>query len=554
MHLLKFFFHLRSRDLTLAMLAGIVSGASNVLFVAVVNSAMRPGVSASLSSAILLLVLCVGSVLGRYASDILLVHLSQHVVYDLRMRLSREILLVQVRRLELLGGHSILATLTEDVNALTNLALNLPSLCVNLAIFICVVGYLFYLTPRLAAVVIAVIVVGVTGHTLIRRQGKEHFVNARDAHNELMKRFRTLTDGIKELKLHEFKRAQFISRLDTTAAALRRELVAGSSSYTAAACWAQLIFFGLLTSVVLLAPRWSAYRLVPGLLSGAVLALMAIRGPVETLVGMFLNLARTQVSLKKIEQLGLSLTVETELLHQNQDAEICMPDRGNAISTIEFRDVIHSYAGKEGVDFLLGPINLLFCCGEIIFISGGNGSGKTTLVKLLTGLYVPEAGEIVLNGKPVTSANRDYYRSLFTAIFADFYLDDMVACTPSPELDLLARQYLQQVHLEHKVAITNGRFSTVELSQGQRKRLALVAAHLENRSIYVFDEWAADQDVSFRHVFYHQILPDLKRQGKTLFVISHDQQYFDVADRVIVLTEGKVWTDNSREQTGVRAM
>jgi putative ATP-binding cassette transporter len=206
--------------------------------------------------------------------------------------------------------------------------------------------------------------------------------------------------------------------------------------------------------------------------------------------------------------------------------------------------IYHSYH-SETDSFSLGPLDLSFRTGETVFVSGGNGSGKTTFIKLLCGLYVPQSGELRYNGVPVTNENREDYRSQFAAVFSDFFLSDMIARTPSPELDTLGERYLKEFLLAHKVQVRNGMFSTTDLSQGQRKRLALVAACLEDKPIYIFDEWAADQDASFRQKFYYEILPELKRKGKTLFVISHDQQYFSQADRLIVLEEGRLWKDTS---------
>jgi len=262
----------------------------------------------------------------------------------------------------------------------------------------------------------------------------------------------------------------------------------------------------------------------------------------ETVVGMFLGLARAQVALSKIDQLGISLAAETE------SSEISGEEpRGNrtTVLSIEMEQVVHSYESETDA-FSLGPIDLSFRPGEAVFVSGGNGSGKTTFVKLLCGLYVPESGQLRYNGVPVNNLNREEYRSKFAAVFSDFCLSDTIAVPPSAELDALAARYLQEFRLAHKVQVENGIFSTTDLSQGQRKRLALIAACLEDKPIYVFDEWAADQDALFRQKFYHEILPELKRKGKTLFVISHDQQYFDRADRLIVLEEGRLWKDTSR--------
>ena len=159
---------------------------------------------------------------------------------------------------------------------------------------------------------------------------------------------------------------------------------------------------------------------------------------------------------------------------------------------------------------------------------------------MLLGLYTPQSGEIYLNGQPVSATSRDDYRQLFTTVFADYYLfDDLVQGGGKTSLDSAA-QYLERLEIAHKVTIKDGAFSTTDLSTGQRKRLALVNAWLEERPVLVFDEWAADQDPAFRRIFYTELLPDLKRLGKTIVVISHDDRYFDIADQLVRLRAGQV--------------
>jgi len=189
---------------------------------------------------------------------------------------------------------------------------------------------------------------------------------------------------------------------------------------------------------------------------------------------------------------------------------------------------------------VLGPVDLSFQPGELVFLVGGNGSGKSTLAKIITGLYLPEAGQIRLDGKLVTNQNRDAYRQLFSAVFADFFVFDNLLGLDGADLDGRAGCYLEQLHLQHKVRIANGSLSTTAVSQGQRKRLALLTAYLEDRPFYLFDEWASDQDPHFKNVFYTKLLPDLKARGKTVLVITHDDRYFDTADRLIKLDYGKL--------------
>jgi putative pyoverdin transport system ATP-binding/permease protein len=196
--------------------------------------------------------------------------------------------------------------------------------------------------------------------------------------------------------------------------------------------------------------------------------------------------------------------------------------------------------GGEEMGFLLGPISLTLLPGQITFIVGGNGSGKSTLAKLITGLYPARTGSIYLDGVPITDENREWYRQHFSAIFSDFYLFDSYLGFNHSDLDQEVQSYLKQLQLDHKVQVRDGVLSTTNLSQGQRKRLALLTAYLEDRPVYLFDEWASDQDPHFRDLFYRQILVRLKELGKAVIVITHDDRYFNLADNIIKLDYGQV--------------
>jgi putative ATP-binding cassette transporter len=174
---------------------------------------------------------------------------------------------------------------------------------------------------------------------------------------------------------------------------------------------------------------------------------------------------------------------------------------------------------------------------------GGNGSGKTTLAKLLIGLYSPETGEIRLDGRSITDENREQYRQSFSVVFTDFFLFDSLLGLDHINIDGDAQYYLEKLQLDQTVRVRDGVLSTINVSQGQRKRLALLTAYLEDRAIYLFDEWAADQDPVFKEIFYHQLLPELKARGKTVIVISHDDRYYHVADRIIKLDYGRIEYD-----------
>jgi putative ATP-binding cassette transporter len=251
------------------------------------------------------------------------------------------------------------------------------------------------------------------------------------------------------------------------------------------------------------------------------------------LTNMLPNFGRADIALQKIENLGLSMGQHAS--EQEMVYALTRPWR-----RLELRKAIFTYRqeARDG-DFTLGPIDFVLRPGEILFVVGGNGSGKSTLAKLAVGLYSPDGGEIRLDEQPINDENREWYRQHFSVIFSDFYLFEDLLGLESPSLDQRARDYLCLLQLEHKVQVQNGGLSTTSLSQGQRRRLALLTAYLEDRPIYVFDEWAADQDPQYKEVFYTQLLPELKARGKGVIVITHDDRYFHLADRIFKLEYGK---------------
>jgi len=245
---------------------------------------------------------------------------------------------------------------------------------------------------------------------------------------------------------------------------------------------------------------------------------------------------RANVAMQKVEALGLSLRDKSA-----ESTELVPVVQPKSYESVEMDGVIHAYYREDKEqNFILGPVNSSFRPGELVFLIGGNGSGKTTFAKLLTALYIPEGGELRLNGQAVTDENRESYRQLFSVVFSDFYLFDKLLGLNIPELDARSHEYLKQLQLAHKVEVRGGTLSTTELSQGQRKRLALLTSYLEDRPFYVFDEWAADQDPFFKELFYMQMLPELKARGKTVLVISHDDRYYHIADRMIKLDYGQI--------------
>jgi len=529
------------RALVSAMVAGMISGASSVALLALVNTTLRAkdgAVAGRLGLAFIGLILTV--TFSRVASVGLLASLGQGMVKDLRLQLSRQILAAPLARLEALGTHRLFATLTEDVNALTQALLFVPVLFINGTIVVAGFGYLAWLNRGLFLLLLAALVVGVVSYRLPAVAGIRKFQQSREQQDSLFDHFRGLTSGIKELKLHRRRRSTFIGLLEGTADLVRRLRITAALVYGAAGAWGHLLFFLVIGALLFLRPASLAAD--RDVLVGYTVVLLYLMGPLQGLLDQIPNLGRAEVAVRKIRNLGFELSQDGDEELEGQRAEAL--EKTQAWRRLELDGVTLTYrAEDEDRAFTLGPVDFTLEPGELVFLVGGNGSGKTTLAKLLVGLYAPEGGVVRVDGEPVPPDGIDGYRQHFSVVFADFHLFDRLLGLESPDLDERAHRYLDELQIAHKVQVRDGALSTVDLSQGQRKRLALLTAYLEDRPIYLFDEWAADQDPLFKEVFYREVLPDLARRGKAVVAISHDDRYYGLAHRVVKLTDGRVEYD-----------
>jgi len=537
MKILKFFLRTSPRYMMLVILGGVISGAASIGVLTLISSALANLDRWTSFHVIAFVVLCVLVPVSKVASEMTLNWLGQATVFELRQRLSRQILNAPLRELEKIGSHRLLAALTSDVLSIANSLQAVPMFCINLAIVIGCLLFMGWLSPTVLLFVLGFLVIGVVSYQWAIGRAMGYMRVAREHEDTLYKQFRALTDGSKELKLHRRRRLSFLSSfLDRTSEALRHSNVRGNAVLSIAGSWGQMFFFAVIGAMIFAVPLLS--KVNTATLTGSTLAVLFLMGPFAQLLNVFGVLGRASVALRKIEELGLSLSRSSE-----NDVSIAL-DVEFKFERLELIGVTHSYQREnEAHDFIIGPLDLSFAAGELVFIVGGNGSGKTTFAKLLAGLYLPETGELRLNNEPVTETNREFYRQFFSVVFSDFFLFDNLLGVLEVKLDARASDYLEQLQLQQKVEVKDGKLSTTELSQGQRKRLALLTAYLEDRPVYVFDEWAADQDPLFKTVFYERLLLDLKARGKTVLVITHDDRYYHIADRIIKLDDGQVVFD-----------
>jgi len=535
MKLLSFLFQRCRRMLVITVIAALLSGACNAGLIALINQVLNDAHrQATLTfTATLFAALVLGKLVTGFASQLWLIRYSQQAVAELRRHLVQRILAVPLRRLEQVGSSRVMVTLVDDVNSLMTALFAFPTTAVNLAVLLGGAAYLAFLSWQMLVALGVLIIFGAGCYRLFISAGFRSLVHAREAEDRLYANFRTLTDGIKELKLHRERRTAFLTEgVQASTGDFQRHTVAAETRFMLAHNWSHVLFYVLVGLILFFLPTRGETDLKT--LSGYVLTVLYLMGPLAGVMSSMAVFTRAGVALGKIENMGLSLGADAGEAPAANDG-------GATFTRLEFEGIAHTYRNEQSDEkFVLGPINLSFRRGELVFVVGGNGSGKSTLAKIITGLYPPESGRILVDGRPITDTNRDEYRQLFSTVFADYHLFETLLGIHSPDMELQAEEFLAQLHLNHKVKINGGRLSTTALSSGQRKRLALLTAYLEDRPFYVFDEWAADQDPLFKEIFYRQLLPDLKHRGKTILVITHDDRYFDAADRILKLDYGQL--------------
>lgn len=511
---------------------GALSGVATAWLLSTINEAFH---SVAPTSKLLLgfTSIVVFVLLGEIVSDLGNAYVGQQIVARLRKELTDKVLMAPIDKIERFRIHRVIAALNQDIDTISSFTFSFSSLAISTSVTVGCIAYLLILSPTLFAIAAVGLTVGVGVSTYSRRKGIKGFQASREMADELQKYYRSITDGAKELRINRQRRAhvhkdQLAGTIDRARDFQLRamRIFMSANALSDAAFW---------TVIAILIGTKATLNVDGAVLSGFILVLLYVKGPIDQLVGSFPMFARAKVSLTRIAELSRDFAnPEPHLLID--DAHPVSTD----VSTIDLVGVRYAFPSVGCAEpFRLGPISLSICSGEILFIVGENGSGKTTLTKLILGLYQPQQGQVLLNGNNVTPEKRDDYRQLFSAIFFDYFLfDDLVV--PQDADTAAIKTYLEKLEIAHKVTVEDGEFSTTDLSAGQRKRLALVQVWLEGRPVIVLDEWAAEQDPTFRRLFYTEMLPDLRRQGKTIIVISHDDRYFGAADRIVRMEKGRI--------------
>ena len=461
--------------------------------------------------------------------------IAEDAICSVRLRLADKIRRCDLLALESIGEADIHARISRDTASIAQAARPLFAAAQGVVMIVFTMAYIAIVSP--VAMLLCLILIGCGAGKYFRdRAAYDKGLNESSKHEDvLFDSLNGLLKGFKELRINKLKSDDVFQEFESTATEVLKVRTRVMILFSNNIIFIEMFFVILLGAVAFVLPI-----LATSFSSSAtkiVAAILFFFGPLTNVVSLIPLLAQVNVTVENLER--LEATLDEALAKSAEDEALPLIDL-SSFSTIRFEGVSFAYKDPEGnATFQVGPIDCEIRRGEILFLVGGNGSGKTTFLKLFTALYRPTLGSIHVGDVAIGPANIQSYRNLFSAIFSDFYLFEKLHGLAAADPERV-NALLRLMEISDKTAFSEGRFTNTHLSTGQRKRLALVVSYLEDKPVYVFDEVAADQDPQFRRYFYETLLPEMKNTGKTVVVVSHDDRYFHVGDRVMQMDYGKV--------------
>jgi len=536
------------QPLTKFMILILITGISNVLLIEIINMSAAQVVDQETN----------GRYFISYLFCFILVLITKKVIYDrsfvmiegvvnkLRKRIGYKIGQSELSTFEKIGIAPFYTRLTQDVLSISNTAWHIIAFLQSLVVIFFMLGYISILSGWAFVMVLVGITGSILNYTAKNAEMSENFDQLSIKETLFFEQFNHVLKGFKEIKLNSKKnKAVFRSynRINDDKSAFR---IKTFELYNATFIYSQAFLYIMIALIIFIIPQYHAEH--ASTLIKITAAILFIMGPLEAVLNAIPNLAIANDSTQNI----LNLEKELDGILSTQESVASVSSQTinplSFTSSIELEGLMYEYDTKDRAHaFSIGPMNLTIKKGELLFITGGNGAGKSTFLKMFTGLYRPKQGHIYIdrdreNGKKgmqVTASNYHQYSELFGIIFTDFHLFDKLYGVESVDARIV-NAFLQRMGLaKNKTTYSNGRFSNIKLSSGQKKRLALITSILENKDIFIFDEVAADLDPDFRDVYYHELLAELKARNKTVLVVSHDKSYWHVADRVLLLKKGQ---------------
>jgi putative ATP-binding cassette transporter len=467
----------------------------------------------------------------------------ESAIRRVRTRIADKVRHSDLQTLEKMGVSSIFNSITQDCMQISTSAPVIMNALQSGVMLVFALFYILYLSTLGFMITVVGILIAALVYEISRRKVLTTLKNTSQKEREFFSIIDHVVNGFKENKVNSRRSSavmQFMQRVSNEVKELK---ITAAKSESINFLFSQTFFYILLGAIIFLLPVLTEPG--EGEVMRIVTAVLFIVGPVTAVLVVVPLLTRVNIAIQNIYNLEnqLSKEISQEAIEKIEtEASIGQIEEPIPFAhRLKLTDISFDHLNKSDVVFTLGPIDeLVINKGEILFIEGGNGSGKSTLLKIITGLYYPgKKTKILVDEEAVNRYNYAGYRELFSVVFTDFHLTQKLFGLEEAEEEKV-KELLVAMNIEHKTEYVNGVLSTVDLSTGQRKRLALVVSLLEDKDILIFDEVAADQDPEFKVYYYKELLPKLKEKGKTIIVVTHDDMYFHCCDRKLKMVNGKV--------------
>lgn len=509
----------------------LISGLGNALIIFMINKALMMNLGFHLHLLLFFIIGIIAYAGGTWIVRARLIKITNQTVYKLRVKLINKILNTPYENIEKMEDGVIQSTLNNDTETVSNFANLIITLITNVVTLVCCFVYLGFISGIALLTSFITIVIIATIYFVALQSANKLFDEARTTQNVFFKFINDMNRGFKELRLNIIRRKAFEKDIDNLSDIFKEKREKANLTFANVVVLGELVFTLAIGFIVFIFPvMFMGLQAVD--IRSYVFILLYLTGPVNGVLAIIPNLVQVKISWNRVNKLLKDLS---ELSDKEEYASPKQEE--TQLVKLTLKDIEYEYQLENGGRFKLGPINYEFNSGEIIFITGGNGSGKSTLAKVITGLYRAQSGKILINNQNINIRNLEQQ---YSAIFVDFHLFNKPYGIDYESKKEEFDKYLDILQLRSKIEIKDGSFNTINLSTGQRKRLALAISYLEDRPIYLFDEWAADQDPEFREFFYKELLPELKDNGKCVIVITHDDRYFNIADKLIKMEFGQI--------------
>lgn len=467
----------------------------------------------------------------RRVLSVIIIRLTQTLFWDLRKQV---ISLVLKSNYEQLSGRKteVYSAIVSDVNMLTQASQSIIDFFTATVLTVVCFAYMATLSWVLFGITLLVAFSGIAIYRLRAGANIKNLQTARTLENNFQSSFNAILNGFKELFMDARKgRHIYEQQVIPVSEKAYKNNTKAYIGFLNNQITGYTMFYALIAAILIYLN--TALKIEVKYTVTFVFTLLYLLGAINTIMVLMPVLVRAKIAAGRLLDLK-------DKLEKDDRPVVARPPLifKKDLEQITVSNLVYHY-GKADNSFSIGPINLHIQKGDIIFINGGNGSGKTTFVHTLLGLHIPTGGEIRFNNITIDNDLYPEYKSLFAVVFSDFYLFNELLGIDKINMDRW-HYYLRLFELDEKVSLDNGVFSTTDLSTGQRKRLALIAALLENKPVLVLDEWAADQDPYFRKKFYTEIIPLLKEDGVTIIAITHDDRYYHCADKLYKMEYGKL--------------